>query len=152
MHMLADAHIFYRLIETFGRDGFIWQQDNAPAHGPAWDVIRHQFEILVWPPHSPDLSPIEMLWAIIKRTLRGRRFASADELFNETVKAWDEIPQSVIDNLCSSFAARCSVCIDIGGKALNGHWRAVHKVHHEMHPEHVPVEPTSVDDHAENED
>jgi hypothetical protein len=146
MRMLADAHIFHRLIEMAGRDGFTWDQDNAPAHGAAWEVIHGQFDILNWPAHSPDLSPIEMVWAVIKRIFRRRRFVDADELFTEISQAWDQIGQEVIDNLCSGFVARCRVCIDVGGKGLNGHWRAVHRIHHEMDQEHVPAELTSAED------
>ena len=27
-------------------------------------------EIIKWPPHSPDLNPIEMMWAIMKERMR----------------------------------------------------------------------------------
>jgi transposase len=35
-----------------------------------------------WPPHSPGVSRIEMVWSIIKRKLKGERFRTADELFS----------------------------------------------------------------------
>jgi transposase len=130
MEMLADGHIFWQLERRFRKHGFIWQQDNAPIHGPGGEVIRQQFNMLIWPAHSPDLSPIEMIWSIIKRKLRGMRFANADELFSAVEQALASIPQSEIDNLVSSFLARCQVCVNWNGAALNGHWREVHELHH----------------------
>jgi transposase len=35
-----------------------------------------------WPLHSPDVSPIEMVWSIIRRKIKGKRFRTAYELFS----------------------------------------------------------------------
>jgi hypothetical protein len=85
-----------------------------------------------------------MMWAIVKRKLRGSRFATADDLSHAAAEAWDSVDQEVIDNLCSSFVARCRVCVDLRGESLNGHWRTVHRIHHEFDPANTPPEPTSV--------
>ena len=37
---------------------------------------------LSWPPGSPDMSPIETLWAIIKAKLRAITFSSKPQLIN----------------------------------------------------------------------
>ena len=56
----------------------IFQQDNAPAHKKASVkafLDAQSYETLAWPPQSPDLSPIEWVWNIIKmkmKTLRPR--------------------------------------------------------------------------------
>jgi hypothetical protein len=103
-------------------------------------VTGATFNILNWPAHHPDLSLIEMVWALIKRCLRNLRFANAGALFAAIFQVWEEIPQDVIDNLCQSFAARCQVWVERRGNSLNGHWREVHRVHHKpdresVHPE-----------------
>jgi hypothetical protein len=146
MNVLAEAHIFYHLIQVFGERGFIWQQDNAPAHGPGLREIMTRYLTLRWPPHSPDLSPIEMIWSVIKRKLRGRKFGCIEELFAATVTAWREIDQSVMNNLVGSFKARCRVCVKYGGACLNGHWAEVHAEHHRADPTNVPAEPDSVEE------
>jgi hypothetical protein len=136
---LADHHIFFSLINRFGPKGFIWQQDNAPPHQPCHKVIEERgFFILDWPPHSPDLSPIEMIWSLLKRRLKGRIFKNIEEMFQEIKLEWNSIPQNVIDSLVSSFKARCLVCINHLGGSLNGHWKEVHALHCSFAPLSVP--------------
>jgi hypothetical protein len=99
--------------------------------------------MFVWPVHSPDLSSIEMVWSIIKRNLRGRRFANADGLFIAVEQALARIPHPEIDDLVSSFPARCQVCVNWNVAALNGHWNEVHMLRHQSDPENAPIGRTS---------
>jgi hypothetical protein len=77
MKMIDDSMIFSRLIHVLGPKRFIWQEDDA---APASDVIPQRLTVLSEPPHSPDLSPIEMIWAIIQRKLKGQRFTPEADL------------------------------------------------------------------------
>ncbi len=52
----------------------VFQQDNAKPHTAAittaWFLSR--VRVLNWPACSPDLSPIENIWCIIKRKIHQR--------------------------------------------------------------------------------
>jgi len=52
----------------------VFQQDNAKPHTAAittaWFLSR--VRVLNWPAYSPDLSPIENIWCIIKRKIHQR--------------------------------------------------------------------------------
>jgi hypothetical protein len=75
------------------------------------------------------------MWALVKKLLRGRRFATKDELFNAMSEAWDSIPMDWINKLCRSFRARCTVCIELDGHSLNGHWGRVKAVREALEAE-----------------
>lgn len=58
--------------EAYQGNSFIFQQDNVPIHKTKrMDKLfsEENVEVMTWPPYSPDLSPIENLWAIIKKNV-----------------------------------------------------------------------------------
>ena len=112
---------------------FYWfQQDNATCHKAAQDELEtlHNVNMIpMWPSKSPDLSPIEMVWAIIKKKLKGKMFSTRHELYEAVKEQWNAIPCNVIDNLLTSFRARLTICAKLNGECLNGFWDEVHKEH-----------------------
>jgi transposase len=135
IEMIAKSGVLRDLNAHFGRGRYLWQQDNAPAHKPYLGELRKFVHVLPWPPHSPDLSPIEHMWALVKRLLRGKQFDNEDELFDAMSAAWDSIPMDWINKLCRSFPARCTVCIELDGHNLNGHGGRVMQVREALEAE-----------------
>jgi transposase len=95
---------------TLASNGLVFQQDNAPSHTAdnvrAW-FARNQVNVLAdWPPRSPDLSPIENLWAYLQRKVSECGPLSEDDLRKFVTQEWNKIPQSLIDGLVLSFNDR----------------------------------------------
>ena len=85
-----------RSIKSFkcGSD-FIWMQDNAPAHKAkiVMQKLRELgWEVLDWPPYSPDLNPIENLWAILKNRLYGEScFTNKQAIRDRIQEEWTKL-------------------------------------------------------------
>ncbi|KAJ5661429.1 uncharacterized protein N7477_009045 [Penicillium maclennaniae] len=96
----------------------IFQQDNARIH--VAEIAKEWFEehgiwVMEWPPHSPDLNPIENVWNLLKLKLfelypqlaqRGRSKMDWNEFRKALVIAWDSIDQAKIDNFIRSMPRR----------------------------------------------
>lgn len=97
--------------------GTLFQQDNARPH-----VARHTLnslngiDILPWPAASPDLSPIEHVWAAIGRVVhRAPQPHTVEELRAAVDSAWQAISQETINSLIDSMPRRLEACIAARG-------------------------------------
>ncbi|GFX05487.1 transposable element Tcb1 transposase [Trichonephila clavipes] len=79
----------------------IFQQDNARpqvARIVQRFFVNHQIELLPWPAHSSDLSPIENMWFMVDQRLTQitTPAATPDQLWQRVVAAWSAVPQEHI--------------------------------------------------------
>ena len=94
--------------------GEIWvfQQNGASIHRAyavqEWFNEEH-IVVMDWPAKSPDLSPIENLWAILARKVyqNQRQFRDVDKLQKCVMDSWDAIDEDVLENLIKSMQKRC---------------------------------------------
>ena len=70
-----------------------------------------------WPSQSPDLNPIENLWSILDDTLKDRRPANEEELFEVLSEGWKSIETDLLHILAHSMTRRCQAVIDAKGFA-----------------------------------
>jgi transposase len=102
-------------------DGDGWfQEDNASPHRSKVATAfrtKSGLRTLTWPAQSPDLNPIENLWAIIKNRIRNRRNkpSSLPELERLVQREWKAIPRHVIENLVDSMPRRIQAVIAAQG-------------------------------------
>jgi transposase len=98
--------------------GMTFMQDNARIHTARavrnW-LEEHGVAVTDWPPYSPDLNPIEIIWAIMKRWINehypdlkdmGATIEAYEELCRVIKEAWEAIPQADIDSLIKSMDTR----------------------------------------------
>jgi len=98
-------------------DSLMFQQDNSRAHTA--QIIKSYFDeraiyILLWPPKSPDLNLIENVWSELKNGLKSS-YKTQEELEEDTIKVWKNIPSNYINSLCNSMRDRIRVVIEAEG-------------------------------------
>jgi hypothetical protein len=103
--MLPDAR------RIFGDRPWVFQQDGDPKHTSGlvqqW-LARHVRFIPKkhWPANSPDLNPIENLWAYLQQRVYAREPRTLDGLQRIIEEEWDQIPIERIRRLVDSMPRR----------------------------------------------
>ncbi len=96
-------------VSALGKGPCIFQQDNAKPHSAhitkSW-LRRKRVRVLDWPACSPDLSPIENVWRILKRKMRQRRPRTVAHLKTCLQEEWDKITPETLHHLVSSVPKR----------------------------------------------
>ncbi|KAL6474907.1 hypothetical protein MHYP_G00159470 [Metynnis hypsauchen] len=98
-HSILQRHAIPSGLRLVGRS-FIFQQDNDPKHtsrlckgyltkkesdGVLWQMT--------WPPQSPDLNPIEMVWGELDRRVKAKGPTSAKHLWELLQDCWKTISE-----------------------------------------------------------
>lgn len=75
--------------------------DQAGWHLSKGLQVPENLTLLYLPPYSPELNPIERLWAFLKsRYLSNRVYEHYDHLFNSCGKAWNELTTEQFRSIC----------------------------------------------------
>ncbi|GBM14800.1 hypothetical protein AVEN_255866-1 [Araneus ventricosus] len=99
-----------------------YQNDNAPIHisnATKNDLNSKNVIVLACPPMSPDLNPIENVWASRKVYKNGGQFYSVNSLKTAIERAWYNLEPEILQTLFKSMKKRVYDVILKNGKALN---------------------------------
>ena len=95
-----------------------FQQDGATCHTSkdALNYIDSNFQkkLEFWPANSPDLSPIEELWAILEEKLSKYKITTLSELSQKLVFLQNRIPKKLCKNLVDAFDEKIKKVKDDG--------------------------------------
>lgn len=113
-----------RMKESYGRD-FEFEEDGDPSHGMRTSnnkaaQLRKQHNIIQHkhPAESPDFSPIEAMWLIIKERLRGRKWATREAFVDDIYAEWRHITIAQIRRRISEMAGRMVKIQHNGGERI----------------------------------
>lgn len=84
---------------------WVFQHDNAAPHSANVTrkfLLEQKISVTSWPSLSPDLNPIENVWALMKREVRKKNLSSLEALRREIIVAWNNI---VTPSLCQRLFA-----------------------------------------------
>lgn len=105
--------------EIYGND-WVLQQDNARPHTAkftkSW-MSANGITIMDWPACSPDLNPIEHVWAIMKNRLEVLDTKDTESFKVAINKVWTDLWENkdMISNLINSMPGRIEKCLKAKG-------------------------------------
>lgn len=124
-----DSHLrpWIGSLPTDVRSNLVFMHDNAPAHAAKkttsfLDTIGISDEhLMIWPPSSPDLNPIENIWSLVKEKLyrESKQYNSLDELWQAICTACEAIKPEQIKNITYSMNSRLAKVLMNNGKYIS---------------------------------
>lgn len=115
--IINDVDVIGKCI-TFPQKNFIFQHDLAPSHNSISTksfLTEKGIQTLDWPGNSPDVNPIENLWAIIKNKLHNCEPMTCTEMWAKIQDIWYHIPVSICRSLIDSMPRRVSAVLRMNG-------------------------------------
>ena len=74
----------------------------------------------LWPPNSPDLSPVDYeIWAVMSHRVYRRQIHSVDELKRWLINVWCGLEQSIFDETIDQWRGRNQACVHAKGRHLD---------------------------------
>ncbi|GIY36809.1 transposable element Tc1 transposase [Caerostris darwini] len=111
------AHILENYIPSL-QDDVIFMHDRSPIHTSRnvinW-IDNKQLQVLDWPAKSPDLNPIENVWAEMERLTNNRHVSTKEELWELIENTFSELLQEYIEKLIKSMPNRIRKVIESRG-------------------------------------
>jgi len=104
----------------YAGDEYIFQDDGAPCHRAkvikAWLQDKHIPAMSDWPGQSPDISPIENLWHIMKRLIGEMKPTGRVTLVEAVISTWHHtVALETLQKLIESMPRRIQAVIDAKG-------------------------------------
>lgn len=112
---ILEHHLLPSIKDLSSPEGeYIFQQDGATCHTAKTSKLwlqNHNVPLMEWPSSSPDLSPIETVWHIMKKELRRNPIRTVEQLKLKLKQIWDSISVNQCQDLVNTMSRRCEAVI-----------------------------------------
>ena len=103
-------------------DGWKLQEDNSSIHkSKCSESYKKSVRIrtIDWPANSPDLNPIENLWAVLKKRIQNKALKDIKNLGKLIETEWQTFDPEFLANFITSMKRRCQLVIESNGKKID---------------------------------
>jgi transposase len=124
--IMINSGVIEAMNRRHGEFNWLLQQDNAPCHKSqlTMNFLREKVILLdEWPPHSPDLNVIEMVWAWMKKKIWEAAPKNESQLRQILKTVWEEMTLTHVNALVDSMHRRIVAVYNANGAQLIGHAR-----------------------------
>ena len=98
-----------------------FQHDNARIH-TAKQIVKflkeNNVDVIKWPGYSPDISPIENMFGLMKKQIEGKGIRTIPKLKKEFKKNYKKLKKSYLKNLVKSMPKRLKLVIKNKGEMI----------------------------------
>ncbi|CAL1285354.1 unnamed protein product [Larinioides sclopetarius] len=112
LNIIADQLHPY-MTSVFPAGNGMFQQDNAPCHKVKvvlewFQEHDAEFQLMSWPPNSPDINPIEHIWDVMGQQLRVQRppIRNISDLRDRCLNIWYNLSPAIYPGLLASMPRR----------------------------------------------
>lgn len=119
--LIETADDYYQTDPTQpGHEQWWFQHDNSPPFKST--VVQHwlhnnAINVLDFPPHSPDLNPIENLWPRVGSLVDTLHPSTDEAVADAFIAKWPELSLDIFTDYAQSMPARIAAVIEAGGDA-----------------------------------
>lgn len=107
---LMNRHLAFISREAGPHTHVVLVLDQAGWHVAKALRVPKNITLLHLPPYSPELNPVERIWAYLRsHHLSNRVYVDYDELFDETTVAWNRLTESRLQSLTATDWARRAI-------------------------------------------
>jgi transposase len=120
--VILESNIVDEANYHFGTRNWHFQLDNATPH-VSFDSMEflESLDINIlkkWPPYSPDLSAIKVIWAVMARRVEKKGSATKEELMQTIHEVWNGLSYQTINGLIEKFPIFLNQLLETGGSQI----------------------------------
>ncbi len=96
----------------------VFQHDNNPKHTSKMTTAllkKIRVKVMDWPSMSPDLNPVEHLWAILKQKVVERKVSNIHQLRDVVMEEWKSTSVATCEALVNFMPKRVKAVLENNG-------------------------------------
>jgi transposase len=113
-----DDNLLSTMDKKYGEGKWRLLQDNAKPHVAEYTteyLEENDIKLMEHPPYSPDLNPIEKVWAWMKAEIGQTTYTNVEDLIKVVIKKWNSMTISYQNSLIDHHMTVVKAVYDAGG-------------------------------------